>query len=118
MYEIDSTVEDKEVRDADELLAPLDRMTGDRHQSRMPLGPDQLLEIPLQLSLQPRSYQRDAVRSWLDADGRGVIVLPTGAGKTVVAMMAIEAVGARTLVVVPTIELLEQWRLALVGKLG
>jgi len=47
-----------------------------------------------------------------------VVVLPTGAGKTVVAMMAIEAIGARTLVVVPTIELLRQWRGALIDKLG
>src|SRR5579883_3510926 len=48
----------------------------------------------------------------------GVVVLPTGAGKTVVAMMAIEATAARTLVVVPTIELLEQWRSAIIEKLG
>ena len=47
-----------------------------------------------------------------------MVVLPTGAGKTVVAMMAMEALGARTLVVVPTIELLEQWRAALVERLG
>jgi len=50
------------------------------------------------LAVQPRPYQREAIRHWLDAEGRGVVVLPTGAGKTVVAMMAMEAVGARTLV--------------------
>src|SRR5688500_16972029 len=42
------------------------------------------------LSLTPRSYQLDALQRWVDHDGRGVVVLPTGAGKTVVALMAIE----------------------------
>jgi superfamily II DNA or RNA helicase len=76
------------------------------------------LELPPVLSLQPRPYQREAVQRWVEAEGRGVVVLPTGAGKTVVAMMAMEALGARTLVVVPTIELLEQWRATLVEHLG
>jgi superfamily II DNA or RNA helicase len=50
--------------------------------------------------------------------GRGVVVLPTGAGKTVLALMAIERMKLRTLVVVPTIELLHQWRVAIVERLG
>ena len=82
------------------------------------LQPEQLLDRAPRLAVQPRPYQREAVRHWLDAEGRGVVVLPTGAGKTVVAMMAMEAVGARTLVVVPTIELLQQWRSGLIEKLG
>jgi len=82
------------------------------------LEPEQVLDMPLRLSLDPRPYQREAVRRWLDAEARGVVVLPTGAGKTVVAMMAMEAIGARTLVVVPTIELLGQWRTGLVDRLG
>lgn len=70
------------------------------------------------LALQPRSYQRDAVRAWLASGGRGVVVLPTGAGKTVVAFMALEQVPVRTLVVVPTIDLLRQWRAGLIEKVG
>jgi superfamily II DNA or RNA helicase len=70
------------------------------------------------LTLQPRPYQRDALRSWLASNGRGVVVLPTGAGKTVVAFMALEQVPVRTLVVVPTIDLLQQWRAGLVAKAG
>lgn len=62
------------------------------------------------LDLQPRPYQQDAVRQWLANGGRGVVVLPTGAGKTVVAFMAMEQIPVRTLVIVPTIELLRQWR--------
>src|SRR6266511_150083 len=71
-----------------------------------------------QLAFTPRPYQDDALAAWLAADGRGVVVLPTGAGKTVLALMAIERMGLRTLVVVPTIELLYQWRDAIVERLG
>ena len=65
-----------------------------------------------------RPYQEDAIRSWTRHDGRGVIVLPTGAGKTVVALGVAAQLGLRTLVVVPTIELLQQWRQALADRLG
>jgi superfamily II DNA or RNA helicase len=67
---------------------------------------------------QPRAYQREALQRWLANGGRGVVVLPTGAGKTVVAFMALEQVPARTLVVVPTIELLRQWRTGLIAEAG
>ena len=76
------------------------------------------LETALQLRLTPRSYQREAVDAWLRAGGRGVVVLPTGAGKTVVAFDAIARLGVRTLVVVPTIELLRQWRAGLAEQLA
>ena len=70
------------------------------------------------LTIKPRVYQSEAIVSWLRQDGRGVVVLPTGAGKTVVALMAIERLAVRTLVVVPTIELLTQWRAGIVERLG
>jgi superfamily II DNA or RNA helicase len=70
------------------------------------------------LSIVPRSYQVEALTAWQRNYGRGVVVLPTGAGKTVVALMAIERLAARTLIVVPTIELLAQWRRALCEQLG
>jgi superfamily II DNA or RNA helicase len=70
------------------------------------------------LSIVPRSYQVEALTAWQRSNGRGVVVLPTGAGKTVVALMAIERLAARTLIVVPTIELLAQWRRALCEQLG
>jgi superfamily II DNA or RNA helicase len=57
-----------------------------------------------------RPYQSDAVTAWREAGDRGVVELPTGAGKTVVAIDAVAALGVPTLVVVPTIDLLEQWR--------
>ncbi len=70
------------------------------------------------LALTPRPYQEDALAAWLAAGGRGVVVLPTGAGKTALALMAIERLVLRTLVVVPTIELLYQWRAAVIELLG
>jgi superfamily II DNA or RNA helicase len=66
----------------------------------------------------PRAYQRAALDAWEAAERRGVLTLPTGAGKTLVALLAIASVGQHTLVVVPTLDLLEQWRRALVEQLG
>jgi superfamily II DNA or RNA helicase len=57
-----------------------------------------------------RKYQSEALNRWLGANKRGVVVLPTGAGKTVVALEAIRQLGLKTLIVVPTIDLLNQWR--------
>ncbi|HUS30427.1 MAG TPA: DEAD/DEAH box helicase [Kofleriaceae bacterium] len=56
-----------------------------------------------------RDYQRAAVQAWRDAGDRGVIVLPTGAGKTIVALAAIAELAVSTLVLVPTRILLDQW---------
>ncbi|MGH2562064.1 MAG: DEAD/DEAH box helicase [Thermomicrobiales bacterium] len=75
------------------------------------------LERAPTLGVTPRPYQDEALAAWLRHDGRGVVALPTGAGKTVVALMAVARLGVRTLVVVPTIDLLHQWRGALVERL-
>ncbi len=56
-----------------------------------------------------RDYQEKALERWL-IDKRGCIVLPTGSGKTHVAMAAINEISAPTLIVVPTLALVEQWR--------
>lgn len=70
------------------------------------------------LSLTPRPYQEEALNAWSANNQRGVVVLPTGAGKTVLALLAINQLKLRTLIVVPTIELLYQWRNAVIEKLG
>jgi len=70
------------------------------------------------LSLTPRPYQKGALEAWAKANGRGVVVLPTGAGKTVVALMTIEAAAVSTLVVVPTIDLLHQWHDTVCSRFG
>lgn len=57
----------------------------------------------------PRGYQVEAVAAWKAARNQGVVVLPTGAGKSFVAELAILQAKRSTLVVVPTLDLLSQW---------
>lgn len=57
----------------------------------------------------PRPYQSAALRAWQRSRGRGVVVLPTGAGKSWLACMAIEDKKRSTLVVAPTLDLVRQW---------
>lgn len=57
----------------------------------------------------PRPYQTAAIEAWKQNKRTGVIVLPTGAGKTHAATMAIEMCGRQTLIVVPTLDLMNQW---------
>ena len=56
-----------------------------------------------------RPYQADALAAWERARSRGVVVLPTGAGKTLVALAAIDKKRRSTLVVAPTLDLVRQW---------
>ena len=62
-----------------------------------------------ELDLEPRPYQQEAIEAWEQAARCGVVILPTGAGKTLVAQMAIERAGRSTLVVTPTLDLMNQW---------
>jgi len=57
----------------------------------------------------PRPYQTEARDAWVAGGKRGVVVLPTGTGKSYLAEMCIMATKRPTLVVVPTIDLLAQW---------
>jgi superfamily II DNA or RNA helicase len=65
-----------------------------------------------------RPFQEEALQAWRAAQGRGVVVLPTGAGKTVLALAAIANKRRDTLVVVPTLDLVRQWRERLVEAFG
>lgn len=69
-------------------------------------------------SVSMRAYQKRALDSWNKAGRRGVIVLPTGAGKTVIGMKAMELVNQPAIVIVPTLDLLEQWRRRVQEELG
>lgn len=73
---------------------------------------------PLSSTFELRDYQDEALLSWKRAGRRGVVVLPTGAGKTVLALKAIEELGEATLVVVPTLVLVDQWREGLEEAFG
>lgn len=65
-----------------------------------------------------RAYQQAALDGWLAAQRRGVVVLPTGAGKSYVALRAILACQRSTLVLAPTIDLVQQWAADLGTRLG
>ncbi len=92
---------------------------------------DRVLELDslpgLRSAYELREYQQEALSAWLELDRwtgsaledanlpvdrapGGVLELPTGSGKTVIALKAIERLATPTLVVVPTIDLLEQWQ--------
>ncbi|MFO0846856.1 MAG: DEAD/DEAH box helicase family protein, partial [Gemmataceae bacterium] len=64
---------------------------------------------PLRTSRDPFPHQREAVEAWLRNRSQGVVVLPTGTGKTFVAVLAIHRAERPTLVVAPTIDLMSQW---------
>ncbi len=64
---------------------------------------------PLRTIRDPFPHQTEALQTWQLAVGRGVVVLPTGTGKTFLAILAINQIGRPTLVVTPTIDLLNQW---------
>jgi DNA excision repair protein ERCC-3 len=62
-----------------------------------------------------RRYQREAVAAFAAA-GSGVIVLPCGAGKTLVGLGALASVGASTLVLVTSTVAARQWRDELLAR--
>ncbi|MBK8254004.1 MAG: DEAD/DEAH box helicase family protein [Polyangiaceae bacterium] len=67
---------------------------------------------------EPFPYQEQALRAWEKARCRGVVVLPTGTGKTFLANLAIASRKRSTLVVVPTLDLVNQWYDGLLAAFG
>ncbi|WP_020472220.1 DEAD/DEAH box helicase family protein [Zavarzinella formosa] len=66
----------------------------------------------------PFPHQQEAVDVWWKSRGRGVVVLPTGTGKTFTAMLAIQKSQRPALVITPTIDLLNQWHFELSKAFG
>jgi DNA excision repair protein ERCC-3 len=62
-----------------------------------------------------RGYQREAVEAFAAA-GSGVVVLPCGAGKTLVGLAAMARAGAHTLILVTNIVSARQWRAELLSR--
>jgi len=75
----------------------------DRVMPRAPAPDGRWLEIEL------RPYQQAALTAWELAGRRGIVALPTGSGKTRVAVAALAQLGQRALCLVPTRVLLAQW---------
>ncbi len=64
---------------------------------------------PLRVEKQAFPHQIEGLEAWVKADKLGVVVLPTGTGKTHLANLAINAAERPTLVITPTIDLMNQW---------
>jgi superfamily II DNA or RNA helicase len=63
----------------------------------------------IRVDKEPFPHQVEGLRAWWEAGQRGVVVLPTGTGKTHLANLAIQKAGRPALIVTPTIDLLNQW---------
>jgi DNA excision repair protein ERCC-3 len=72
------------------------------------------------LAFDVRDYQREAADAFYlagsERGGSGVIALPCGAGKTIVGMAAMAAVGQTTLVLTTSLTSVKQWRRELLDK--
>jgi superfamily II DNA or RNA helicase len=79
--------------------------------------PHDTLGLTRQSKLTLREYQRNAVES-IFVNGGGVVALPTGAGKTIIALQIMYAYDLPALILVNTKELLEQWRQNIVEFFG
>ncbi|WP_017318677.1 DEAD/DEAH box helicase family protein [Mastigocladopsis repens] len=67
------------------------------------------IELVPSLEMEPYPHQSEALAAWKLAGRQGVVVLPTAAGKTYLAQMAMQATPRTTLIVVPTLDLMHQW---------
>src|SRR5262245_21083727 len=73
---------------------------------------------PLRTSRDPFPHQTEALEAWWQQGRRGVVVLPTGTGKTHLAILAIHRTERPALVVTPTLDLLNQWYNELTAAFG
>ncbi len=72
-------------------------------------GKFQVLDLIPSLEMEPYPHQREALQLWQQAQQRGVVVLPTAAGKTYLAQLAMQTTQRSTLIMVPTLDLMHQW---------
>jgi len=54
-------------------------------------------------------YQREAFRRWMDNGGRGIICIATAGGKTFIGLKAVEELKQSTIILAPTLALVDQW---------
>jgi len=76
-------------------------------------------EIQTRKTITLRRYQKDAVNifsNYKKTGGNGIIVLPCGAGKTVVGIGAMDVVNEKVLILVTNITAARQWKKELIEK--
>jgi len=72
-------------------------------------------------TLELRDYQKEAIDKWKQRGRKGIIVLPTGTGKTYIALAVIKEEidsGGKVAVIVPTIVLANQWQQKIYQYIG
>ncbi len=69
------------------------------------------IELPIKVMFKGdlRDYQQEALESWRRNNYRGIIALPTGTGKTIIAIAAIAELNEKTLIVTFTKEQMFHW---------
>lgn len=104
IYEINSLIKNRLI----ELKSYSDRP----YKKNINKSKDNYPSIPLWLDL--RMYQKEAINNWLSNEGKGILSMATGSGKTLTSLTAATMVISKSdkivlLVVVPQNHLLEQW---------
>jgi hypothetical protein len=66
------------------------------------------IKFPKYIGFEPRYYQNDGIAAAI-AKQNCVIRLPTGSGKSLMAIAMAERIGLNTLVILPTVGLFDQW---------
>ncbi|WP_252901567.1 DEAD/DEAH box helicase family protein [Vulcanisaeta sp. JCM 14467] len=82
----------------------------------LPWSPRQIQVPKDDVKLLP--FQERALEAWLRAGKRGTIVVPTGGGKTFIALKALASVRVPTIILVITEELMNQWYERIMKNLG
>jgi DNA excision repair protein ERCC-3 len=99
---------------------PVDDRGGYLEGDRYPIPLTETTRSGRQFSVRP--YQRAAAEAFYRGGsvlgGSGVVVLPCGAGKTVVALAVMELVGTKTLILTTNTVAVRQWREELLDKTG
>ncbi|MGB5594375.1 MAG: DEAD/DEAH box helicase family protein [Crocosphaera sp.] len=67
------------------------------------------LDLTPSFEREPYAHQTEALEAWKHSGRKGVVVLPTAAGKTYLAQLAMVATPRTTLIIVPTLDLMHQW---------
>jgi len=86
----------------------------------------EIVDEPWKISIELYRWQKEAKRIWWENGGRGIVKVITGAGKTIFALSLVSDLfnsiaykdgGLKTIIIVPTSVLLDQWLIEIIEKL-